>query len=83
MENGDGTRSNFRFGSMGGYMTYEEVVAELDRLRSLHPNIISAKESIGTSLEGRDIWMVRVSDNPSVDEDEPEILSAAALLLQR
>ena len=29
---------------------------------------------IGQSIEGRDIWAFKVSDNPNDDEDEPEVL---------
>jgi hypothetical protein len=68
----------FELGSMGGYYTYEEVGSELDRLHTLYPNLISTKVSIGKSLQGRDIWMVRVSDNPEDDEDEPEMLYTGA-----
>ncbi|NIV14191.1 MAG: peptidase M14, partial [Aliifodinibius sp.] len=58
----------FEFGSMGGYYTYSEVVTELDSMRLIYPNLVSAKQSIGLSLEGRDIWMAKISDNPDVDE---------------
>ena len=69
--------SGFEFGSMGGYYTFDEVVIELDSMRLLYPSLISAKQSIGTSIEGKDIWMVRISDNPDVDEQEPEVLYTA------
>ncbi len=49
-------------------------VENLDELTSECPNIISQKVSIGQSLEGREIWMVRLSDNPNIEEDEPEVL---------
>ena len=29
---------------------------------------------IGQSVEGNDIWAFKVSDNPGIDEDEPEVL---------
>jgi murein tripeptide amidase MpaA len=38
-----------------------------------HPSITSAKFSIGTSIEGRDLWAIKVSDNPGTDEVEPEV----------
>jgi carboxypeptidase T len=69
---GQNTRG-FDFGSMGGYYTFDEVVAKLDEMRSTYPNLITAKQSIGHSLENRNIWMVKISDNPDVDEDEEEI----------
>ncbi|WP_248722595.1 M14 family zinc carboxypeptidase [Seonamhaeicola sp. ML3] len=37
------TPSNFNLGSMGGCLTISEVEAELDQMRSLYPNLISAK----------------------------------------
>ena len=64
----------FEFGSMGGYYTFDEVMSELDEMVSLFPNIITARQSIGTTIEGRDIWMVKISDNPNVNEDEEEVL---------
>jgi hypothetical protein len=63
----------FGFGSMGGFYTYDEVVAELDTMRMLYPNLITAKYSIGASIEGRTIWAVKISDNPDVQEGEPEV----------
>ena len=67
----------FNFGSMGGYYTFSEVVAELDEMRAFAPNLISIKQSIGTTIEGLDIWMVKISDNPDVKESEEEILYTA------
>jgi len=67
----------FDFGSMGGYYTFAEVVAELDNMRSLYPNLITVKQSIGNSIEGRAIWMAKISDNPDSDENEDEVLYTA------
>ncbi len=69
--------SGFGFGSMGGYYTYDEVVAKLDEMRADYPNLVSEKVSIGQTWEGRDLWVVRLSDNPDVDEPEPEVLYTA------
>ncbi|MDG1049302.1 MAG: M14 family zinc carboxypeptidase, partial [Planctomycetota bacterium] len=60
-------------GSMSGYYTFAEVVSVLDQLTAAYPQFVSAKSSIGQSLQGRDLWMVKVSDNPGVDEPEPEM----------
>lgn len=65
---------NFTFGSMSGHATFDEVVEHLDNMAELYPDLITQKESIGQSIEGRDIWMVKISDNPAVNEDEPEVL---------
>ena len=58
---------------MGGYYTHDEVLSVLDQLRATYPSLISARISIGTTVEGRDQWMVRLSDNPDIDENEPEV----------
>ncbi|MCB9247636.1 MAG: hypothetical protein H6613_03425 [Ignavibacteriales bacterium] len=58
---------------MGGYYTYNEVVQLLDTLQMLYPNLISVKDSIGKSVEGRTIWAVKISDNPDIEENEPQI----------
>jgi carboxypeptidase T len=67
------TPQNFALGSMGGYFTFDEMVEILDDMASKYPNLITVKQSIGTSTEGRHLYMVKISDNPNVDENEPEI----------
>lgn len=65
---------NFTFGSMSGHATYDEVVDHLDNMYNLFPELITQKESIGQSGEGRDLWLVKISDNPNITEGEPEVL---------
>ena len=69
--------SHFHYGSMGGFLTLEEVKAELDSMHSLYPTLISARDSIGASVEGRPLWAVKISRNPSVDLNEPRVLYTA------
>ncbi len=64
------TADRFGYGSMGGFYTFAEIVSKLDQMTADFPNIASQKFSIGTTLEGRDIWALRISDNPNVDENE-------------
>ncbi len=64
----------FGYGSMGGYYTFDEVIAFLDDLHALYPEIVGEKQIIGYSLQDRPIYAVRMSDNPEIDEDEPEML---------
>jgi hypothetical protein len=66
--------AGFGFGSMGGYYTFDEVVAKLDEMRATYPTLITAKEPIGVSQQNRTIWMVKISDNADQNEDEPEML---------
>lgn len=63
----------FGQGSMGGYYTYDEISVLLDSLHASHPEIVSAKFSIGQSYQGRDLWAVKISDNVDLDEAEPEV----------
>lgn len=63
----------FGQGSMGGYWTYDQVTSVLDQIAASHPSLVAPKQSIGTTIEGRQIWMVKVSDNPGIDEPEPEV----------
>jgi len=68
---------NFELGSMGGFTTYAELLAALDAMKEQYPELISTKASISetqSTVEGRPIYFVRISDNPEVDEDEPEVL---------
>ena len=55
-------------GSMGGFRTLVEIEQEMDRLAASYPQIVSARQALGTSHEGRTIWSLRVSDNPAVYE---------------
>jgi carboxypeptidase T len=69
--------SGFGFGSMGGFYTLAEVIAELDNMKSQFPNLITTKVSIGNTVENRPMYMVKISDNPDIDENEPEVLYTA------
>lgn len=61
-------------GAMGGHYTLTQIVAHIDKFAKDHPARCSTKVSLGKSIEGRDIWMVKISDNVNVDENEPEVL---------
>lgn len=67
----------FGYGSMGGFYTFAEVVAQLDSMKILYPNLITEKQAIGYSIENRPIWMVKISDNPDLNENEPQVLYTA------
>jgi len=56
-----------------GYHTYDEMVTTLRSAASGHADI-TALSSIGESYEGRDIPVIKISDNAATDEDEPEVL---------
>ncbi len=55
------------------YHTNAEMVAEIHAAEAAYPDLVDVM-SIGTSAQGRDIWVAKVSDNVAVDEAEPEVL---------
>ncbi|MFQ6103534.1 MAG: M14 family zinc carboxypeptidase [Candidatus Glassbacteria bacterium] len=65
----------FGDGSMGGFYTFDETLAILDSLITNDPHgIIAGLDTIGTTHYGRPIVMFTVSDNPELDEGEPEVI---------
>ena len=65
---------NFSLGSMGGFFTWQEMLDQLDAMRTAYPDLISAKAPIGSSHEERPIHFVRISNSPDTDQDKPEVL---------
>lgn len=61
------------YGSMGGYMTYAQVVNKLDSMRLEYPGLISSKFSIGSTHLGNQMWTVRVSNSPDAPTGRPEV----------
>jgi len=55
----------------GGWPTYEQFVTRMQNLANAHPNLVRMV-SIGQSVQGRQLWMLKISDNPDLEEDEPE-----------
>ena len=53
------------------YPTYETYVDMMYQFAVDHPDICSVS-SIGQSVEGREIIVAKISDNPGIEEDEPE-----------
>jgi carboxypeptidase T len=70
------TPANFHYGTMGGFLTLAEIYSELDQMATLYPNLITPKYIIGNNptIEGRNLYAVKISDNPGTNEDEPEVL---------
>jgi carboxypeptidase T len=59
------------------YYNYPEMTDLLISLEKNHSDIMKL-ESIGLTYEGRDIWMVKLSDNVEQKENEPSVLFMAA-----
>jgi hypothetical protein len=73
------TPKNYEEGSMGGYQTYDEMLATLDRMKQRYPTLISSRKAIDTfqTLEGRPIYWVKIGNQPDSEENEPKILYTA------
>jgi carboxypeptidase T len=70
------TPANFVLGSMGGFYTYQEFLDQLDTMFLKYPNLISQKDTIDSFLshELRPIYWLKISNNPTVDQNKPKIL---------
>jgi len=74
------SQSNQTYGNISDpyhYFTYQEMTDLLHDLEDVYSDIMSL-ESIGVTYEGRDIWMVKLSDNVEDTEDEPGVLFMGA-----
>ncbi len=59
--------------SKATYRDWPEVVSFLENIASAYPNIAKL-DTIGWSYEGRPVLLLKMSDNPNQDEDEPAAL---------
>jgi carboxypeptidase T len=61
-------------GTFGGFYSFAQMNAAMDALVLAYPGIAS-KTSIGTTVGGNNIWVIKISDNVATDEtNEPEVL---------
>lgn len=65
--------------TMGGYRTFSEVLSFIDSLHLLYPSLVSARDSVGYTWQGRAQWVFKISDNVNIDENEPEIFFNALI----
>lgn len=73
------TPVNFEMNSTyAGFYKYQDMLDALDSMLAQYPNLITAKTAIpsGQTHEGRDVYYVKISDNPSMVDDatEPNVL---------
>lgn len=52
------------------YHDYGEVGAALSAFAAAYPGI-TRLESLGQSVQGRELWALLITDNPDIEEDEP------------
>jgi hypothetical protein len=60
------------------YHTYGENKALIDSTVAAHPGI-ARRFNIGRSYQGRKIWGIKISDNVTADENEPEVFINAEI----
>ena len=54
------------------YHTYDTLTQELQSLAAQYPQLAKL-ESCGKSVQNRELWVLKISDNVAVDETEPEV----------
>lgn len=69
---------NAQIGVDPRYHTYAEIKAEIDSLQSVFPQFVMV-DSIGATTgapyqDPLPVWAIKLSDNPTIDEDEPAVL---------
>ncbi|MEO0270870.1 MAG: M14 family metallopeptidase, partial [candidate division WOR-3 bacterium] len=58
----------------GPYYTYSEAVNALNTIHNNFPNLTTSPLNIGTTWENRIIYAMKISDNPTENENEPAVL---------
>lgn len=48
--------------TLGGYYSFAEMNTAMDNLVAAYPNLVQ-KFSIGQTVEGREMWCIKISDN--------------------
>jgi carboxypeptidase T len=73
------TPANFTLGSMGGFYIYQELLNVLDSMVAKYPTLISPRMVLDTghTWEGRQLYYVRVSNSPNVNQSKPQLLYTA------
>ncbi|NNF74509.1 MAG: T9SS type A sorting domain-containing protein [Flavobacteriaceae bacterium] len=60
------------------YPTYTEYVAKMNYFATTYPSICTL-ETIGTTVNGRSLFVLKISDNVSTDEAEPEFFYSSSM----
>jgi hypothetical protein len=60
------------FREFGYFFNYWEMQDTLRRLAALHPDIVRLDSSM-LSFQNRPLWCIKISDNPGVEEGEPQV----------
>ena len=58
-------------GAPNAWPTFAQFVARMQGIADAHPDIVRMI-SIGKSVNNLDLWVLKITDNPDLEEDEPE-----------
>jgi hypothetical protein len=61
-----------------GYHTYPALTNAMAFYARTHTNLCRLY-SIGKTVQNRDLWVLKISDNPGIEEDEPEFLYVSTM----
>ncbi len=65
----------FRFGTMGGHLTYDQMRYHLDTMMQKYPTLIKQDDVYGYTLDGNYVLAYKISKNPSVsDTNKTEVM---------
>jgi hypothetical protein len=56
--------------------SFDQFATRMQAIADAHPDIVRMV-SIGQSVQGRPLWVLKITDNPDVEEDEPEFKYSA------
>jgi len=59
-------------GSFGQYLTYQQFIDTMRTIAQNNPGVCKL-ETLGTSYGGRELLIMKVSDNPQIHENEPAV----------
>lgn len=62
----------------GVYHTHAQIGTILQAAETNHPTLC-VRSTLGTSVNGRDLWTLKITDNPGVEEAEPEVRLAGTI----
>lgn len=60
------------------FHTYDTLTAEVNELAKKYPNLVKL-ESVGKTVQGRDMWLLRVTSNKLADPNKPKLLYASSM----
>lgn len=67
--------AGFELGTVGGFLSIDQAMEHLDSMATLFPDLISPRYALDYPTHNdQDLYWVRLSDNPTTNEDEPEVL---------